>query len=1069
MGKAHTSYRVARFEDFELDLRAGELRRDGDAAVGLPDQPFRILTMLLERTGEVLMREEIRAALWPNGTVVEFEHSINAAINRLRQVLGDSVEAPHFIETLARRGYRWKAKVEWVVDGRAASVGPAAKSNGAAVAQSEFRRGLIGKKVSHYRVLEILGGGGMGVVYKAEDLKLGRRVALKFLPEELANDPAALQRFEREARAASALNHPNICTIYAVEEHEGNPFIVMELLEGETLRDVIARPRAGQSGIEMERLLDLAIQVSDGLDAAHGRGIIHRDIKPANIFVTYDRSGFASTNPETRRVQAKILDFGLAKLTAAETEDRETARVEDGLDRGVARSVDLIAGSDLLLSRTGVAIGTAGYMSPEQIRGEKIDARTDLFSFGLVIYEMATGQRAFAADSAPVLRDAILEKVPTPVRELNPQIPAKLEKIIEKALEKDREDRYPSAEDMRAELKSLRKDRESKSGTRKWAFAAAIIAAIVIAGVIFWFGRHRTTASQIAEAPVLKQLTTNSFENRVTSGAISPDGRYLAYSDTKGMYIKLIVSGETHIVPVPEKLKGRNVGWECVQWFPDSAGFIANVHASGADSSFWNSEESSVWRVSALGGEPRKIRDAAVGYSVSRDGAWIAFGANKGKFGEREIWVMGPGGEQGRKLIDAGEDRAISRLNWSADGKKVLFRQADATGDRLVSSDLEGGARATIWDTSDMKRVNDYLWLADGRLIYSAEEPDSFFGSHCNFWEVGIDARTGLADEKPRRITNWSGFCMSGMSETADGKGIAFLKWAGQQTSYVADLEDGGTRIASARHFPLNESSEGVVDWMPDSKAVLFNSNRSGRFEIYRQGLDQDVAEVKVTDGYGRDPHVTPDGGNIIYFARLENGLRIGKAPEEVMRVSINGGISQRLFTARPFSMLACARIAAGQCAIGEPSEDRGQLIVSAIDLAHGRGAELFRFSVVPHEDTWWLAISPDGGRFAATRSQAGPILVLSAAGQVLQQIQVSGWSSLQSFDWAADGKGFLVVAGIPNGCKLLHVDLQGNAQVLWENLGASGETIAHPSPDGRHVAFSSWTTNGNMWTMENF
>ena len=311
------------------------------------------------------------------------------------------VEAPHFIETLARRGYRWKAKVEWVVDGRAASVGPAAKSNGAAVAQSEFRRGLIGKKVSHYRVLEILGGGGMGVVYKAEDLRLGRRVALKFLPEELASDPAALQRFEREARAASALSHPNICTIYAVEEHEGNPFIVMEFLEGETLRDVIARPRAGQAGIEMEKLLDLAIQVSDGLDAAHGRGIVHRDIKPANIFVTSYRSGFASTNPETQRGQAKILDFGLAKLTPGGDAGDASARNSacDGWP-GSWRDTRACESHRWLrirsLSRTGVAIGTAGYMSPEQIRGEKLDARTDLFSFGLVIYEMATGQRAFS-------------------------------------------------------------------------------------------------------------------------------------------------------------------------------------------------------------------------------------------------------------------------------------------------------------------------------------------------------------------------------------------------------------------------------------------------------------------------------------------------------------------------------------------------------------------------------------------------------------------------------------------------------------------------------------------------
>jgi serine/threonine protein kinase/tetratricopeptide (TPR) repeat protein len=473
---ANQPRRKARFEDLELDLRSGELRRDGEQAVQLSEQPFRILAMLLARPGDLVTREEIRSKLWPNGTVVEFEHSISAAMNRLRQALGDSPENPRYIETLARRGYRWKTLVEWL-ESAPEPASPTMAEFGETPAAGGGN--LIGKKVSHYRVLEVLGGGGMGVVYKAEDLRLGRRVALKFLPEELASDPDALTRFEREARAASALSHPNICTIYEIDDHEEQPFIVMELLEGETLRELIAED--GTPSLPSEKLLNLAVQITEGLDAAHREGIIHRDIKPANIFVT-------------TRGQAKILDFGLAKLNTDLVAGEVSVEAGGEVDQARrSRPVPEVGSSpQLFLSRTGVAMGTAGYMSPEQVRGEKLDARTDLFSLGLVLYEMATGQRAFAGETAAELYDAILKHHPVPPRQLNAGIPVQLELIISRALEKNRETRYQSAAEVLTDLRQLQDPSGSPSvrvnspSRKRWlvlALGFAVLLAVVAAGI----------------------------------------------------------------------------------------------------------------------------------------------------------------------------------------------------------------------------------------------------------------------------------------------------------------------------------------------------------------------------------------------------------------------------------------------------------------------------------------------------------------------------------------------------------------------------------------------------------
>jgi serine/threonine protein kinase len=483
-----------RFGVFELDLQSGELHKSGQRVV-LQDQPFQILRMLIEHAGAITTREEIQQQLWPNHTAVEFEHGINAAIEQLRVALGDSADNPKYLETVARRGYRLLVPVERAEPTSCEGV----------VTVKPDPASLTGQTFSQYRVLGIVGSGGMGVVYEAEDLKLGRRVALKFLPQGPGHDARALERFEREARAASALEHPNICPIYQFGEHEGQPFIVMQLLRGQTLKGCLAAvrnqgPASSQAkALPLDQVLDIGIQIADGLEAAHEKGIIHRDIKPANIFLT-DKG------------VVQILDFGLAKLlqssaqeevdqdallsAATQLDDRSRWRIRSSESGAPAAA----AAQELSLSGPGAVVGTLAYMSPEQVRKEKLDARTDLFSFGLVLYEMATGQRAFSGPAAEILHQEILNGTPTPARSLNPEVPPKLEKVIQKAMEKDRGLRYQHASEIRADLNRIKlgiQSRERAAGLRRKLLAAvAVVLIAAIAGGLYWRSRKTTTLTE---------------------------------------------------------------------------------------------------------------------------------------------------------------------------------------------------------------------------------------------------------------------------------------------------------------------------------------------------------------------------------------------------------------------------------------------------------------------------------------------------------------------------------------------------------------------------------------------
>ena len=885
--------RFVRFGPFDLDLPAGQLRRHG-IKVKLPDQSVKVLALLIESPGEVVTRDQLHAKLWPNGTVVEFDRSINAAIKRLRQALEDSVEEPKFIETLPRRGYRFLVPVDRVAFAQTLTVSEPAHVTSV----------TAGQNISHYRLVKKLGQGAMGVVYQAEDTRLGRHVALKLLPEELEDDPQALERFEREARAVSALNHPNICTLHDIGEVEGRPFLAMECLEGQTLAERIAAHR-----VNIDELLDLGIQIADALQAAHSKAIIHRDIKPANIFVT-------------SRGQAKIMDFGLAKLSA-DRQARSTA---------VWHSAGATAVADSLTS-SRIAAGTAAYMSPEQVRREELDPRTDLFSFGVVLYEMATGRQPFHGETAAEVSPAILHETPVSPVGLRPDLPAELERIINKALAKDLSVRYQHAADMQADLRRLKRDLEYQQFTpatdatppglhRRWIRFAAGVAVALAAATAMWLTYSRPRPLEAASVPIpLTGEPGNEFDP-----TFSPDGNQVAYarsnadSDNSSIYIKVIgVPGPPRRMTASPDPDGSPA------WSPDGR-YIAFLRGKAGDPS-----KSTVLCIPVSGGREQALAELVMADHFARRLAWFPDGRHLIVSDCRErkdtcgLSLLSVETREMRRLTNPPQGKLDVGPDVSPDGRWLVFSRGgwDAWADQLhlleFSTDmLPSGEPLEI--TDDNKSHNNPIWTPDGRAIiftWGVFEPAvlvqipisaghagrfstlTFAGSFVEWpaisrqghrlvfshatgpsfqiWKIDTTGKAGRT--LPNNKFIWSAQSDEDPEYSPDGKRIAFKSSrTGSMQIWVCDSD--GSNTTQLTSFV----DTALPRWSPDGRTVLFESEQEGYADLFLVNSDGGPATRVIADPtwghFSRSNGRYSRDGRWIYFDSNRSGeLQVWKVP----------------------------------------------------------------------------------------------------------------------------------------------------------------------------------------------